>query len=211
MKYEIYYYLKKYDLEKYMKKELLNKLFIKRFLKGEMIFSVDEESQFIYFFVEGKVKIYSAFSGNKEIVIVFSKPMQILGEIEYIQNKDMNVNVEALTPCVVIGILRDDFKKMIFQNDKLYELLLQTVTYKLTETMKHIFNYHQKTLEERVLEYLKELSNHNKIDNIKYLEMAGYLKVSDRHLRKILKDIIDKGIIRKIGKSIELLKNNKKG
>lgn len=194
-----------------MKKELLNKLFIKRFLKGEMIFSVDEESQFIYFFVEGKVKIYSAFSGNKEIVIVFSKPMQILGEIEYIQNKDMNVNVEALTPCVVIGILRDDFKKMIFQNDKLYELLLQTVTYKLTETMKHIFNYHQKTLEERVLEYLKELSNHNKIDNIKYLEMAGYLKVSDRHLRKILKDMIDKGIIRKIGKSIELLKNNKKG
>ncbi|MGL4653974.1 Crp/Fnr family transcriptional regulator [Cetobacterium sp.] len=206
---EIEYYLKKYDLEKYMKKELLNKLFIKRFLKGEMIFSVEEESQIIYFFVEGKIKIYSAFHGNKEVVIEFCRPLQILGEVEYIQNKNINVNVEALTPCVVIGILREDFKKMIFQNDKLYELLLITVTDKLTDTMTHVLNYHQKPIEERVLEYLKEFENHNKIEKIRYLDMAGYLKISDRHLRKVLKEMSHKELIIKDGKKIELLK--KKG
>ena len=51
MKNEITYYLKKHDLEKYMKLELIDKFFIKRFLKGEMIFSVKEESQSLYFFV----------------------------------------------------------------------------------------------------------------------------------------------------------------
>ncbi|MGL5760135.1 MAG: Crp/Fnr family transcriptional regulator, partial [Cetobacterium sp.] len=96
-----------------MKSELIDRFFIKRFLKGEMIFSVKEESQSLYFFVEGKIKIYSAFYGDKEVIIEFCKPLQILGEVEYIQNKDINVNVEALTPCIVIGILREDFKKMI--------------------------------------------------------------------------------------------------
>ncbi|MGL5951026.1 MAG: Crp/Fnr family transcriptional regulator, partial [Cetobacterium sp.] len=166
-------------------------------------------SQIIYFFVEGKIKIYSAFHGNKEVVIEFCRPLQILGEVEYIQNKNINVNVEALTPCVVIGILREDFKKMIFQNDKLYELLLITVTDKLTDTMTHVLNYHQKPIEERVLEYLKEFENHNKIEKIRYLDMAGYLKISDRHLRKVLKEMSHKELIIKDGKKIELLK--KKG
>ena len=181
MKNEINYYLKKYDLEKYMKPELIDKFFIKRFLKGEMIFSVEQESQSLYFFVEGKIKIYSAFYGNKEVLIEFCKPFQILGEVEYIQNKVININVEALTPCVVIGILREDFKKMISGNDKLYELLLRTITNKLTTTMTHILSYHQKTLEERILNYLKELSKNNKVEKIRYLEMASFLKVSDRH------------------------------
>ena len=155
MKNEITYYLKKYDLEKYMKPELIDKFFIKRFLKGEMIFSAKEQSQSLYFFVEGKIKIYSAFCGDKEVLIEFCKPLQILGEVEYIQNKDINVNVEALTPCIVIGILREDFKKMISGNDKLYELLLKAVTSKLTATMTHILSYHQKPLEERILNYFK--------------------------------------------------------
>ncbi|WP_432205600.1 Crp/Fnr family transcriptional regulator (plasmid) [Cetobacterium somerae] len=205
MKNEINYYLKKYDLEKYMKPELIDKFFIKRFLKGEMIFSVEQESQSLYFFVEGKIKIYSAFYGNKEVLIEFCKPFQILGEVEYIQNKVININVEALTPCVVIGILREDFKKMISGNDKLYELLLRTITNKLTTTMTHILSYHQKTLEERILNYLKELSKNNKVEKIRYLEMASFLKVSDRHLRKVLKELIEKEIIYKNGKTIYLL------
>lgn len=206
---EIDYYLKKYNLETYMKKELLNKFFIKRFKKEEMIFSVEEESKIIYFFVEGKVKIYSAFYGNKEVVIEFCRPLQILGEIEYIQNKNINVNVEALTPCTVIGILREDFKRMISKNDELYELLLRTITNKLTTTMRHVLNYHQMPLKERVLDYLDELSSHNKIEGIKYIEMAGFLKISDRHLRKVLKELVENGIIAKNGKNIELLKKKK--
>ena len=206
MKNEITYYLKKHDLEKYMKPELLDRFFIKRFLKGEMIFSVKEKSQSLYFFVEGKIKIYSAFYGDKEVIIEFCKPLQILGEVEYIQNKDINVNVEALTPCIVIGILREDFKKMISGNDRLYELLLRTVTSKLTSTMTHILSYHQKPLEERILNYLKELSQNNKVEKIKYIEMAGFLKVSDRHLRKVLKELDDAKVISKVGKTIHILK-----
>ncbi|WP_047383412.1 MULTISPECIES: Crp/Fnr family transcriptional regulator [unclassified Cetobacterium] len=205
MKNEIKYYLKKYNLENCIKNEFLNKLYIKRFQKGEMIFSVEEESQTIYFFVEGKVKVYSAFYGNKEILIEFTKPMQILGEVEYIQNKDINVNVEALTPCIMIGILRTDFKKMISQNDELYELLLKTITDKLTTTMSRVLSYHQQPLEERILDYLKELSNHNKIEKIKYIDMAEYLKISDRHLRKVLKKLVEEQKILKNGKNIQIL------
>ncbi|MGL5175915.1 MAG: Crp/Fnr family transcriptional regulator [Cetobacterium sp.] len=205
MKNEIKYYLKKYNLENCIKNEFLNKLYIKRFQKGEMIFSVEEESQTIYFFVEGKVKVYSAFYGNKEILIEFTKPMQILGEVEYIQNKDINVNVEALTPCIMIGILRADFKKMISQNDELYELLLKTITDKLTTTMSRVLSYHQQPLEERILDYLKELSNHNKIEKIKYIDMAEYLKISDRHLRKVLKKLVEEQKILKNGKNIQIL------
>ena len=45
MKNELIYYLKKFDLEKCIKNEFFNKLYLKHFEKGEMIFSVEEESQ----------------------------------------------------------------------------------------------------------------------------------------------------------------------
>lgn len=206
MKNELFYYLKKFDLEKCIKNEFFNKLYLKHFEKGEMIFSVEEESQSIYFLVEGKIKVYSAFYGKKEVIIEFCRPMQILGEIEYIQNKTINTNVEALTPCIVIGILKTDFKNLIIQNDNLYELLLKSISDKLANTMNHVLSYHQEPLKDRALKYLKELSKDKKIEKIKYIEMAEYLNISDRYLRKLLKELVDNNIIIKNGKSIEILK-----
>ena len=36
--------------------------------------------------------------------------------------------------------------------------------------------------------------------------MAGFLKVSDRHLRKVLKELDDARVISKVGKTIHILK-----
>ena len=36
--------------------------------------------------------------------------------------------------------------------------------------------------------------------------MAGFLKISDRHLQKVLKELDDTGVISKSGKTIYILK-----
>ena len=71
--------------------------------------------------------------------------------------------------------------------------------------MSRVLSYHQQPLEERILDYLKELSNHNKIEKIKYIDMAEYLKISDRHLRKVLKKLVEEQKILKNGKNIQIL------
>lgn len=196
-KHTLEYYLKHFSLEKCFPKKFHNKLYLKTFKKGEIIFSISDSSQSLYLLVEGKLKISSAFYGDKEVVIEYCKPLEVLGEIEYIQNKDIYINVETITPCIVISISRYDFDLILKGNDELYRFLLKNLSEKLTKGVKKTLKFHQKPLKERVLEYLNSASQNKEINNIKYLEMAHSLKISDRYLRKILKEMVEDGVIEK--------------
>lgn len=205
IKHTLDYYLKRFSLESCFLPEVRNRLYLKNFKKGEIIFSISDSSQSLYFLVEGKIKISSTFYGNKEVVIEYSKPLEILGEIEYIQNKDIYINVETITHCTVISISKNDFDFILKGNDELYRLLLKNLSEKLTKGVKKTLKFHQKPLKERVLEYLNSASVNREIDNIKYMEMAHSLKISDRYLRKILKEMVEDKIIEKKSKKIILL------
>ena len=193
-------------MEKCFSPKVRSKLYLKNFEKGEIIFSISDSSQYLYFLVEGKIKVSSALYSDKEVVIEYSKPLEILGEIEYIQNKEIYINVETITPCTVISISRYDFDTILKGNDELYKFLLKSLSEKLTKGVKKTLKFHQKPLKERILEYLNSASKNKEIENIKYIEMAHSLKISDRYLRKILKEMDEEGIIKKISKKIILLK-----
>lgn len=205
-KHTLDYYLKRFSLEKCFSPKVRSKLYLKNFEKGEIIFSISDSSQYLYFLVEGKIKVSSALYSDKEVVIEYSKPLEILGEIEYIQNKEIYINVETITPCTVISISRYDFDIILKGNDELYKFLLKSLSEKLTKGVKKTLKFHQKPLKERILEYLNSASKNKEIENIKYIEMAHSLKISDRYLRKILKEMDEEGIIKKISKKIILLK-----
>ena len=205
-KHTLDYYLKRFSLEKCFSPKVRSKLYLKNFEKGEIIFSISDSSQYLYFLVEGKIKVSSALYSDKEVVIEYSKPLEILGEIEYIQNKENYINVETITPCTVISISRYDFDIILKGNDELYKFLLKSLSEKLTKGVKKTLKFHQKPLKERILEYLNSASKNKEIENIKYIEMAHSLKISDRYLRKILKEMDEEGIIKKISKKIILLK-----
>lgn len=205
-KHTLDYYLKRFSLEKCFSPKVRSKLYLKNFEKGEIIFSISDSSQYLYFLVEGKIKVSSALYSDKEVVIEYSKPLEILGEIEYIQNKEIYINVETITPCTVISISRYDFDTILKGNDELYKFLLKSLSEKLTKGVKKTLKFHQKPLKERILEYLNSASKNKEIENIKYIEMAHSLKISDRYLRKILKEMDEEGIIKKISKKIILLK-----
>ena len=205
-KHTLDYYLTRFSLEKCFSPKVRSKLYLKNFEKGEIIFSISDSSQYLYFLVEGKIKVSSALYSDKEVVIEYSKPLEILGEIEYIQNKEIYINVETITPCTVISISRYDFDTILKGNDELYKFLLKSLSEKLTKGVKKTLKFHQKPLKERILEYLNSASKNKEIENIKYIEMAHSLKISDRYLRKILKEMDEEGIIKKISKKIILLK-----
>lgn len=205
-KHTLDYYLKRFSLEKCFSPKVRSKLYLKNFEKGEIIFSISDSSQYLYFLVEGKIKVSSALYSDKEVVIEYSKPLEILGEIEYIQNKEIYINVETITPCTVISISKYDFDTILKGNDELYKFLLKSLSEKLTKGVKKTLKFHQKPLKERILEYLNSASKNKEIENIKYIEMAHSLKISDRYLRKILKEMDEEGIIKKISKKIILLK-----
>lgn len=205
-KHTLDYYLKRFSLKKCFSPKVRSKLYLKNFEKGEIIFSISDSSQYLYFLVEGKIKVSSALYSDKEVVIEYSKPLEILGEIEYIQNKEIYINVETITPCTVISISRYDFDTILKGNDELYKFLLKSLSEKLTKGVKKTLKFHQKPLKERILEYLNSASKNKEIENIKYIEMAHSLKISDRYLRKILKEMDEEGIIKKISKKIILLK-----
>lgn len=201
---EIKRILKFYSIEDIIPEKYLKKLSIHYFKKGEIIYLSQNKMDYLYFFVKGRVKVYPLLENGKEIIIDFAEPLDIFGDVEYILGDKIYSNIEAINDCALIAIYSKDLKEILKGNDKFYALILKLLTKKLINNSVKLIDIQHKPPRERAMEFFRKVALDNKIENIKYIEMAKYLLVSDRHLRKVIRELEENGLIKKVGSTIYL-------
>ena len=63
---------------------------------GEVVLRQDDDLTFLYFLMRGKVKIYSTSMEGKGLIVAFNRPIQLFGDIEFLQQSAIIHTVEAL-------------------------------------------------------------------------------------------------------------------
>ena len=66
------------------------------YVSGETILRQGEKISYLYLLMRGKVKIYSTSIEGKRLIVAFNKPVQLFGDIEFLQQSDILNTVEAL-------------------------------------------------------------------------------------------------------------------
>ncbi|HVI47034.1 MAG TPA: Crp/Fnr family transcriptional regulator [Chitinophaga sp.] len=97
-----------------------------RLAKGETLFKEGDEVTGIYFVYEGIVKVHKHWGADKELIIRFAKPGDIVGH-RGIGGTDLRfpVTATALTPARVCFVAMDFFQSSLHINHHLlYELML---------------------------------------------------------------------------------------
>jgi CRP-like cAMP-binding protein len=201
-------YLKTYHLESIFHEPLIPHLSLYSFEQEELICSQGEASQSLYVLVKGKVKIYTSSPEGKTLILSFKKPLEVIGDIEYVRGIDIINTVEAVSPVCMIGVHHRWLKKYGSDHAPLLQFLLDIITKKFhlkNNSMSFNIMY---PVEVRLASYLLSVSfdeGDSLLKNqlsISIKDAANLIGTSYRHLNRVITQLCEESLIERTRGSI---------
>jgi CRP-like cAMP-binding protein len=206
-------YLKTYQLESIFNEDIMPYLSLNRFDKGEFIFSQGEHAQFLYFLVKGKIKIYRTSSEGKTLILSFKTPIEVVGDIEYVQEINTINTVEAVSTVHMIGIRHTILKKFLKDYSPFLNFILKIITEKFYLNSNSMSLNLMSSVEVRLASYLlsvtsdeNEQSLNGQLSTTSLTDTANLIGTSYRHLNRVIHQFCADGLVER-SKGLILIKN----
>lgn len=200
-------YIEKFNLGDVFPKEIRKFLKIKKFQKGEIIFNAYKPVLYIYFLVEGLVEINSIMLSGNKLFINNLFPLELIGDLEYMNNQDAMFDVVSADDCTAILLPFEVARKHLENNPEFWKLLAIECNKKLLRTNKAIILKGSYSLKTVLANHL--IKNDFEINFDSLVNLASHLNVSYRNLSRVIKALSEEGIIRKERKKIITLNREK--
>ena len=195
------YYVNKYKINEIFSNNMVPYMEIHRFKKNEYICLSGEDLRYLYFFVEGKSKVYITTPNGKTLLIRFYSPVQVVGEIEILNKSTIECNIQAIKECICIAIPRKEIEEKCLKDPKFLYYISTHFSLKLSSASLSSSVNMLYPLENRLASYTNEYSNNT--ENI--TQISELLGSSYRHLLRVLNRLESEGIIKRNNKKIIIL------
>ena len=206
-------YIEKYNIEDFFGLDIKKYMELHIFDSGSHIVKTNEPIDYFYFFVEGKVKVYTVLKNGKSLLFRLYKPMIIIGDVEFIDCDTANSNIEAINECLCIGISMSNIRKYAINDPVFLKCMCTSLGKKfISSSIASSINILY-PLENRLSSYLLAIApENNQNSNLdcgiitnKFTEMADLLGTSYRHLIRTINKLCYEKIIRKEKNCIVIL------
>lgn len=205
-------YIETFQLEAILNQQLFPYLSLYSFEEGEFICTQGEPSEYLYILVKGKVKIYTNSPEGKTLILSFKTPLEVIGDLEYVQEIDFLNTAEAVSPVCMIGIHHRWLKKYAKDHAPFLQFLLGIITKKFHVKSKSMSLTIMYPVEVRLASYLMSVSldesvalNKSQI-SISIKDTANLIGTSYRHLNRVISQLCEDGLIER-KKGIILIKD----
>lgn len=186
------------NLEKYMS--------LYQFKKGEHLFTSSEKVNYFFLLVSGGTKIVLNLENGKSLLIDYSNPLEMLGEMEIINSPYSKYDIIATEDTTVIGISMSIFSKLIEDDPKFWKYLYNSTLNKLQATVNSNIISSSYSFEHVLANYIithsVEKGDKILLESTSFNDLSQILGTSYRHLNRVLKKFIDKGLIIKDNRRI---------
>jgi CRP-like cAMP-binding protein len=206
-------YLQTYQLESIFNDEIMPYLSLNHFEKGEFIFSQGEPAQYLYVLVKGKIKIYTTSAEGKTLILSFKTPLEVVGDIEYVQEINTINTVEAVSTVHMIGIRYAILKRFVKDYSPFLNFILKNITEKFyLKTISMSLNI-MSSVEVRLASYLlsvtsdeNEQSLIGQLSTTSLTDTANLIGTSYRHLNRVIHQFCADGLVER-SKGLILIKD----
>ncbi|OOM81413.1 helix-turn-helix domain-containing protein [Clostridium sp. BL-8] len=204
----LYKYYIKYEIERIFDKNIVNYVQLNFYEKGELILEAETELKYYYMLVDGKVKISYLFENGKSMFLKFYKDFVDIGDLEFLKNKPIKCNVEAIENTYLIAIPTAILRKHYMNNTNFLHHLVDSLSEKLEGTINNSSYNYVYPLINRLASYLLEhITNKNCIIlDSSYKEISQFLGTTYRHLSRTFKELEAAAIIKCENRKIYILK-----
>lgn len=182
-----------------------------RIKKGQQIFTEGDAVTHIYFVYSGKVKVHKRWDDEKEIIIRFAKPGDILGHMGLGSEPVYPVTTTAIEPTVICAIELSFFESTLSVNPKFTYALMKLFASELQESEKRMRNLVHMPVKERIALALLNLKKQFGVDeqgaiNIELTrqDLSSFAAVSYETLFKVTNEFLLGGLIELNGKSVKI-------
>lgn len=119
------------DLELDEVSEVAQRVELKEFHKGEVIFHAEDTNKYMYAVLRGEVKVFQSTEEGKEVILAFHCTGDSFGELSLIDQLASPATVSAMETSIVAIIARHDFLELIHSSPKVLNKLLLALTTRL--------------------------------------------------------------------------------
>lgn len=200
------YYVNKYKINEIFSSNMLPYMEIHHFKKNEHICLSGEDIKYLYFFVEGKSKVYIPTPNGKSLLIRFYSPVQIVGEIEILNKSKIDCNIQAIKECVCIAIPRKVIEEKCLKDAKFLYYISTHLASKLSSASLSSSVNMLYPLENRLASYiLATYTNEDSNSTENLTQISEFLGSSYRHLLRVLNRLESENIIKRDNKKFIIL------
>lgn len=198
------FYIEKFSLDNILPKNIRERLILKHYNKDEYILEAHKNSSYIYFIVEGSVEVSCILDNGNQICLNILKPLEIFGDVEYINKENVVFDVIAKSKVCVILLSFQTANDYLNKNIDFWKFLAIEGNKKLLNTNKSIF--YKSTLKAKDI-FLKYIKDHGNSITFKSLdELSSILNISYRNLTRIIFQCKKDNLITKTRNSINFIK-----
>ncbi|QEM10710.1 Crp/Fnr family transcriptional regulator [Mucilaginibacter rubeus] len=180
--------------------------------KGQHIFIEGEPVTRIYFVYSGKIKTHKRWDAEKELIIRFAKPGDILGHMGLGNEPVYPVTTTALENSVICSVDLAFFESSLNVNPKLTYSLMKLFANELQESEKRMRNLVHMPVKERIALALLNLKKQFGTTEDGYIDielsrqdLSSFAAVAYETLFKVMNEFQNSSLIATNGKSIKLL------
>ncbi len=197
-------FITKFGLERILPKDIRGKLILKHYNRGEYILESHKSSSNIYFVVDGTVEVSYILDNGNQICLNILKPLEIFGDIEYINREEVLFDVIAKTEVLVILLPFQVANEYLINNIDFWKFLAIEGNKKLLKTNRSIF--YKSTLKAKDI-FLKYIEDNSGVITFNSLdELSSRLNISYRNLTRIISFFVKEKKIIKDKNSIRFIK-----
>lgn len=186
------------------------------FKKGEVLFTEGDTLHGIYFLYSGIVKVHRQWGNQKELILRFATPGDMLGYRGLVNLKQYTVSATVIEDVTVCYIDLAFFESLLQINHQLTYQLMQFYADELQRTEKKMSNLVHMSVKTRVAEILLSLQQQFGKNKEGYIDVelskqdiAAFTGTTYETLFRTLQELIQEKLIRVTGKKIFLLKEKK--
>lgn len=195
-------YILKHGINEIIPKYIKPYMELLLFKKNEHICKEGEEIKYLFFFIEGKAKVYITLSNGKSLLLCFYQDFKILGDLEMLNSERASTNVQVIEDTYCIGITLEMVRKFLVNDAQFLRYICNSLGEKLNRCSKNSSINLLYPLENRLASYL--LATGDNFDE-NFMELSEMLGTSYRHLHRTINNLCLRGVIRKEADGFQII------
>lgn len=180
--------------------------------KGQHIFTEGDPVNGIYFIFSGNVKVHKRWDEEKELIIRFARPGEILGHTGLTDSGSYPVTATALEPTVVCYIDMSFFESTLNINNDLTYKLMRFFANELQESEKRMRNLVHMPVKGRIAQAFISLKSQFGLNAEGFInveltrqDLSSFAGASYETLFKVLNEFAADKLVEMSGKSIRII------
>lgn len=197
------HYLSRLQLEDAIPEHLFPLMQIRTYAPGDFLCRCGEPVPAIWIILEGRCRVLSLSPQGKMVVIAQLEPGEFCGEMEIFSGDTFLQSVEAQEETITLVLQRDLVVGEMFQNPNFLLFLCKRFAKKAKEASSRYATAMLYPLNIRVAQYLLYYSQVNgmMVLQMRAEDLSQQFGTTVRHLRRILSELEDAGLIARAGNS----------